>query len=107
MKLRKKTGFFKRNGSIPTIGNEPEIARVAFRLSDKDKLPEDAIKGQKGYFVINYRTRKDPTWDGFENQKTEIKARLLQQKSFKTFDAWLTQMKSESQISIEEGFAGS
>jgi peptidyl-prolyl cis-trans isomerase D len=70
-------------------------------------LPEDAIKGQKGYFVINYRTRKDPTLDGFEKQKTEIKARLLQQKSFKAFDAWLTQMKSESQISIEEGFTGS
>ncbi len=103
----RKTGFFKRNDSIPTIGNEPEIARIAFRLSDKNKLPEDAIKGQKGYFVINYRTRKDPTLDGFEKQKTEIKARLLQQKSFKAFDAWLTQMKSESQISIEEGFTGS
>ena len=103
----KKTGFFKRNDSIPTIGNEPEIARIAFRLSDKNNLPEDANKGQKGYFVINYRTRKDPTLDGFEKEKTEIKERLLQQKSFKTFDAWLTQMKSESQISIEEGFAGS
>ena len=103
----RKTGFFKRNDSIPTIGNEPEIARIAFRLSDKNKLPEDAIKGQKGYFIINYRTRKDPTLDGFEKQKTEIKARLLQQKSFKAFDAWLTQMKSESQISIEEGFTGS
>jgi peptidyl-prolyl cis-trans isomerase D len=103
----KKTGFFKRNDSIPTIGNEPEIARIAFRLSDKNNLPEDAIKGQKGYFVINYRTRKDPTLEGFEKEKTEIKERLLQQKSFKTFDAWLTQMKSESQISIEEGFAGS
>ena len=103
----KKTGFFKRNDSIPSIGNEPEIARTAFRLSDKSKLPEDAIKGQKGYFVINYRTRKDPTLEGFEKEKPGIKERLLQQKSFKTFDAWLTQMKSESQITIEEGFTGS
>ena len=103
----KKTGFFKRNDSIPTIGNEPDIARIAFRISDKNKLPEDAIKGQKGYFVINYRTRKEPTLEGFEKEKPGIKEQLLQQKSFKTFDAWLTRMKSESQISIEEGFAGS
>jgi peptidyl-prolyl cis-trans isomerase D len=103
----KKSGFFKRSDSIPTIGNEPDIARIAFRLSDNNKLPEDAIKGQKGYFVINFLTRKEPTLEGFEKEKTEIKGRLLQQKSFKTFDAWLTRLKSESQISIEEGFAGS
>ena len=35
-----KTGFFKRNDSIPTIGNERDIARIAFRLSENDKLPE-------------------------------------------------------------------
>jgi hypothetical protein len=29
---------------------------------------------------------------------------LLQQKTFKTMDAWLKRIKSESQISIEEGF---
>lgn len=103
----KKTGFFKRNGSIPTIGSEPDIARIAFRISDKNKLPEEVIKGQKGYFVINFRARKEPTLEGFEKEKTEIKERLLQQKSFKTFDAWLARMKSESQISIEQGFAGS
>jgi peptidyl-prolyl cis-trans isomerase D len=102
----KKTGFFKRNDSIPTIGNERDIARIAFRLSDNNKLPEDVIKGQKGYFVISFRTRQEPTLEGFEKGKTEIKERLLQQKSFKTFDAWLTRIKSESQISIEQGFTG-
>ena len=102
----KKTGFFKRNDSIPTIGNERDIARIAFRLSDNNKLPEDVIKGQKGYFVISFRTRQEPTLEGFEKGKTEIKERLLQQKSFKTFDAWLTRIKSESQISIEQGFPG-
>lgn len=100
----KKTGFFKRNDSIPTIGNEPEIARIAFRLSDSNKLPEGTIKGQKGYFIINYLARKEPTLEGFEKEKSGIKERLLQQKSFKTFDAWLTQMKNESRISIEEHF---
>jgi peptidyl-prolyl cis-trans isomerase D len=102
----KKTGFFKRNDSIPTIGFERDIARTAFGLSDNDKLPEEVIKGQKGYFVISFRERQKPSLEGFEKEKSEIKERLRQQKTAKTFDAWLTQLKNESQITIEEGFSG-
>jgi peptidyl-prolyl cis-trans isomerase D len=102
----KKTGFFKRTDSIPTIGSERDIARIAFGLSDNDKLPEEVIKGQKGYFVISFRERQKPSLEGFEKEKTEIKERLRQQKTLKSFDAWLTQLKSESQITIEEGFSG-
>jgi peptidyl-prolyl cis-trans isomerase D len=102
----KKTGFFKRSDSIPTIGFERDIARTAFGLSENDKLPEEVIKGQKGYFVISFRERQKPSLEGFEKEKTEIKERLRQQKTAKTFDAWLTQLKNESQITIEEGFSG-
>jgi peptidyl-prolyl cis-trans isomerase D len=102
----KKTGFFKRNDSIPTIGSERELARKAFGLSDNDKLPEEVIKGQKGYYVISFRERQQPSLEGFEKEKTEIKERLRQQKTAKTFDAWLTQLKNESLITIEEGFPG-
>ena len=102
----KKTGFFKRNDSIPTIGFERDLARTAFGLSDNDKLPEEVIKGQKGYFVISFRERQKPSLEGFEKEKTEIKERLRQQKTAKTFDAWLTLLKNESLITIEEGFPG-
>jgi peptidyl-prolyl cis-trans isomerase D len=100
----KKTGFFKRNGSIPTIGYEAEIARTAFKLSDHNQLPGEPIKGQKGYYVIRFRQRQEPASNGFEKEKAAIKDRLLQQKTFKTIEAWLNRIKSESQISIEEGF---
>jgi len=100
----KQTGFFKRNDSIPTIGNEPEIAHTAFELSDKNKLPEEAIKGQKGYFVIQFRERKVPSLDGFKDQEADIRQRLLQQKKYNIMDTWLTQKKGESEISIEEDF---
>jgi len=99
-----KTGLFKRNDSIPTIGFERDITRNAFRLSDNNKLPEEVIKGQKGYFVISFRERQAPSLEGFEKEKTEIRQQLLQQKTMKTFDGWLTRVKSESQITIEEGF---
>lgn len=102
----KQSGFFKRNVSIPEIGAENEIARIAFKLSDENKLPEEVIKGQKGYYVISFRNRQAPSLEGFEKEKEAIRDRLLQQKAIKTVDAWLTRMRSESEISIEEGLLG-
>ncbi len=99
-----KTGFFKRDASIPTMGYEAEIARAAFKLSDQTQLPDEPIKGQKGYYVINFRQRQELALDDFEKEKAAIKERLMQQKTFRTTEAWLNRTKSESQISIEEGF---
>jgi len=100
----KKTGFFKRSDSIPTIGYEAEIAQSAFKLSDTDPLPAEPLKGQKGYYVIRFSKRQEPASDGFEKEKVAIMERLLQQKTVKTIDAWLNRIKGESQISIKEGF---
>ena len=102
----KQTGFFKRNSSIPKIGAESAIARIAFKLSDENKLPEEIIKGQKGYYVISFRKRQEPSLEGFEKEKEAIRDQLLQQKTIKTVDAWLTRLRSESEISIEEGLLG-
>jgi peptidyl-prolyl cis-trans isomerase D len=73
-----KTGFFKRNDSIPTIGQETEIARTAFKLSEHDQLPGEPLKGQKGYYVISFRERQEPELNGFEKEKSALKDRLLQ-----------------------------
>ncbi len=54
--------------------------------------------------MISFRERQEPELNGFEKEKAALKDRLLQQKTFKTMDAWLKRIKSESQISIEEGF---
>lgn len=98
------TGFFKRSASIPGIGYEPSIAQAAFKLSESNSFHQDAIKGQKGYYVIGFRERKEPSTEGFEKDKADIKARLLQQKGFKTVEAWLTRIKDQSEIIIEDGF---
>jgi peptidyl-prolyl cis-trans isomerase D len=103
----KQTGFFKRNGSIPEIGAESELSRIAFKLSDKNKLPEEVIRGQKGYYVISFRKRQEPSLEGFEKEKEAITERLLQQKTVKTVDAWIARLRSESDISVEEKLLGS
>jgi len=100
----KTTGFFKRNGSIPEIGFERDIAEVAFQLTDKKQLPENVLKGSKGYYVIQFKDRKISEPENFSTEKEEIKNRLLAQKKSSIFDALLAQIKSRSEITIKEGF---
>jgi peptidyl-prolyl cis-trans isomerase D len=100
----KTTGFFKRNGSIPEIGFEREIAEAAFRLTDKNQFPENVIKGSKGYYVIQFKNKKISDPENFAKEKEEIKKKLLAQKKSSIFDALLAQIKSKSEITIKEGF---
>ena len=98
------TGFFKRDEAIPNIGYESDISRVAFELSEKNKLPGEVLKGRKGYYVIEFAQRKEPDLAAFEKEKHDIQERLLQQKRFTTFEAWLEQIKNRSEIVIEKDF---
>ncbi|MCK4467194.1 MAG: peptidyl-prolyl cis-trans isomerase, partial [Desulfobacterales bacterium] len=98
------SGFFKRNEPIPDIGLERGIIEAAFKLSNKIKLPEKVIKGEKGYYVISFKERKEAAPEGFIKEKASIKEGLLRQKRIKTFDEWLTQIRNKSNISIEKGF---
>jgi len=100
----KTTGFFKRNGSIPEIGFEREIAEVAFQLTDKKQFPENVLNGSKGYYVIQFKGKKISDPENFSKEKEDIKNRLLAQKKSSIFDALLAQIKSKSEITIKEGF---
>lgn len=97
------TGFFTRNGTIPKIGYDRAVTAVAFKLSKEKSLPEIPVKGQKGYYVIRFKTRKNPSEKGFEKEKEAIKQNLLQQKSFRTLNVWLAQLRNNSDINIQEG----
>ena len=78
------------------------MTAVAFKLSKEKSLPEMPIKGQKGYYVIRFKTRKYPSEDGFEKEKEAIKQNLLQQKTFRTLNAWLAQLRNNSEINIQQ-----
>jgi peptidyl-prolyl cis-trans isomerase D len=98
------TGFFERNDSIPKIGFDRELSKAAFQLTPEKKLPEKLIKGAKGYYVIQLRDRRTPEIEEADKEKTSIKQKLLQQKKNRVFDAFLEQIRSNSEITIKEGF---
>ena len=99
------TGFFTRTGTIPKIGYDRAVQAAAFQLSKEKSFPETPVKGQKGYYVIRFKDRQNPSEDGFDQEKEAIKQNLLQQKTFRTLNAWMAQLKDNSDIKREEGFS--
>jgi peptidyl-prolyl cis-trans isomerase D len=100
----KSTGYFKRNEAIPDIGWENEISQAAFNLSKEKPLAGDIIKGRKGYYLIRLKDRRLPDMADYDKEEDTIKETLLSQKKFRALDAWLKQVKNQSEISIQEGF---
>ena len=98
------TGLFKRNDFIPKIGNSPEIAAASFLLTSKNPLADKIIKAADGYYIIRQKQRKIPDVAAFEKEKEGIRTKLLQQKRFDAFKAWLAQVKDKSEIIVEENF---
>ena len=97
------TGYFNRNAAIPEIGYENEISNAAFMLTEEKPLPEKTFNGAKGTYVIRLKNRKLPEAEGFDKEKEQIKETLLARKQSRTFNAWLQQIRDNSDITIKEG----
>ena len=100
----KTTGYFKRNDAVPEVGYEPNLTAEVFKLSKKNPLPENIISGQKGFYVVRFRDRKEPDPEAFKKQESELLSKLLQMKKQRAFDQWLAQVRNNSTVAIEEGF---
>ncbi len=99
------SGFFKRNGTIPKLGYEPEIIKAAFELSPSKPLADKPLKGRQGYYVIRLKKRQPPGDEQFARDRQQVRSRLLSQKKSRVFDQWLKAVKKNSQIRIEEAYS--
>ena len=95
-----ETGYFKRAGSIPKIGYEPQIVQSAFKLTTGQPLAEQVVQGKQGFYVIRLKERKAPEENGFEKDKAALKDRLVGQKKQIAMQQWLEDLKQQSQIDI-------
>ncbi|MBU1054372.1 MAG: SurA N-terminal domain-containing protein [Proteobacteria bacterium] len=99
-----QTGFFGRNGTIGSIGYEPQLSETAFKLSGNKQYTESPVKGNNGFYVIRFKERKYPLEQDFAKEKEKIEKALLEQKKETTFSSWLSEVKSNSEIIIEKEF---
>ena len=80
------------------------MLRIAFERSGSNPLPPDPIQTSKGYAVIRFAERKTPDLAGFEQERPQITERLLQQKKFRAWEAWMGQLRDRSQVDQKRDF---
>jgi peptidyl-prolyl cis-trans isomerase D len=100
----KSTDYFKRSEQIPDIGWDNAVSQEAFLLSSENPLPDNAIKGQKGFYVVRLKARRLPDALEFDKEKQQLQETLVNQKKSKVFNAWLADARERSDITIREEF---
>ena len=100
----KSTESFKRFGSIPGIGFEQSLNEAAFSLGPSNPLPENAIKGKKGFYIIRFKEAQIPDEKSFEAKKQEITSRLLAQKRQQLMMEWYAWLRQQGEVVVEEGY---
>ncbi len=104
----KSTPLFKKDGNIPELGREPEIAAAAFKLSEKNRLVSEVIKSSDGsYYVISFKEKKIPGKDVIAENLDAVKKQLVNTKQGALYRAWIEELKSKSKIEIKPGLIDS
>lgn len=98
------TGFFKRTEAIPHIGFEQEMIETAFSLSSETPYSLDVMKGRQDYFLLALKAKERPDEAAFKLQQEKILEQLRVRKQNQVLSDWLTQLKEDSEIQIEERF---
>ena len=98
------TDFFERGANVPELDNEPLLTREAFQLGGDNRLADKVLEGKKGYYVIYLEDRRLPVTDTFADEKGEIEKQLLRIKKEEAVTAWISALKTDSEITRDERF---
>jgi len=93
-----ESGFFTRDSRNETLKLDPNVMKSAFDLTQAKNVCEAPVKGEKGYYVIRLKERKEPDSALFEKEKDRIKSELAEKKRAQAHSQWLSQLKSRSNI---------
>lgn len=96
------TGFFARRAPAPKIGFDQDLVEAAFRLSPQNPRPDRVFETGNGCYVIEYKARKEPSLEDYEKEKADVRQTLLQQKQFRAISEWMAELRSNSEITIDQ-----
>lgn len=95
-----ETGFFKRSGTIPKIGYDPQIGAAAFALQPGKAQPDKVFQGREGWYVIQLKERKPPAAEELAKEQETIVNRLTEQKKQSALGQWLADLKARGKVDI-------
>lgn len=83
-------------GSIPNVGQSPEFKGALMALDAGELSP--AIQTDQGAYIIKLVSKSPFNQEQFDQQKAQIRQRLLTTKQNRFMNNWLQSLKSEAKI---------
>ncbi len=84
------------------IENEATVVEASFNLSGMSKMPENPVKGLRGYYVIELEKRDEPMTEAYTTLKSHFINRLLMKKQSELYRTWVENLRKHSKIEISE-----
>ena len=98
-----ETGNFTRQGLIPKIGSNDDLAQAAFDLKTPGETADQVFKGDNGYYLVRLKEKTPASDEAFEKDREKLSNSVRRAKGQEYFQLWLTDVKESSEITIEDG----
>lgn len=82
---------------IPKIGQAPDFLDQAFALTPENPI-SSVVRVEKGYCILHLDNRTEADMKDFEKQKDNVAKAILLDKKTKTFNAFLTQLRTKATL---------
>jgi len=89
-----QTGLFSRNSVIPKLGSAPGFIKEAFRMGIGEVRVVDLMEQPT---IVVVRERKGFDAETFEQEKAQLRQRILRQKREQTFAQWSDDLRRQAE----------
>ncbi len=92
----KTAGPFSRSEYLPDIGTKNQFVSTAFRLQPGET--SGIVSTERGYYIIKVLEKQYIDEKDFQVQKDAIRTKLLPQRQYEAYSAWLANLKQKARI---------
>lgn len=93
----KTTDFLKKESYISGIGREDRLVNAILAVKEEGGIT-GLIPGTNGYYVAKILEYQVPDMQNFEEEKEELRAKLLRQEENRIYNEWYRKAKAEAKV---------
>ncbi|MDR3580748.1 MAG: SurA N-terminal domain-containing protein [Oryzomonas sp.] len=93
---------FSDKGTIPEIGNAPDLMEAAFKLTAAAPVGNEPFKVGNRWYAIRLKQRIEAPKAEFDKAKQQIKLKLLPKKQEEALAAWTKDLRGKAKIEINQ-----
>lgn len=93
----KSTDLIKKGSFISGIGREDRLLDAILAVQEEGEIT-GLVPGSNGYYVAKILEYQMPDMENFENEKEELRAKLLRQEENRIYNEWYRTAKAKANI---------